>query len=124
MNLRTTLTLGMLLMAGSVALGAFGAHAFKESLLASGRTETFELAIRYLMFHSLALILLGYLMEKFPGLRTAVVFLLAGIFFFCGSLLVLALADQPVWGAVAPIGGTALIVGWLMAAWTVYKSKS
>ncbi len=114
---------GMGLMACGVALGAFGAHALKTMLAASGRTDTFELAIRYLMFHSLALILFGLLMEKLPGLRTAAIFLLAGIVFFSGSLLVLALADQPVWGAFAPIGGTALIVGWMAAGWAVYKSK-
>ncbi len=114
---------GMLLMASGVALGAFGAHAFKSMLAASDRTDTFELAIRYLMFHSLALILFGLLMEKIPGLRTAAVLLMAGIVFFSGSLLVLALADQPGWGAVAPIGGMALIAGWATAGWAVYKSK-
>jgi uncharacterized membrane protein YgdD (TMEM256/DUF423 family) len=124
MKSRVLLITGMLLMAAAVTLGAFGAHALKETLAASGRTETFELAIRYLMFHSLSLILLGFLMDKFPGLRTAALFLTVGMFFFCGSLLILALANEAAWGAVAPLGGASLIIGWLTAGWTVYKTKS
>lgn len=124
MTSRTLLMVGMLLMACSVALGAFGAHALKATLEATGRTETFELAIRYMTVHSLALILFGLLMDKYPGLLKAAALLFMGIVFFSGSLLVLALADQPLWGAVAPLGGTALILGWLTACWTVFQSKS
>ncbi len=124
MNERKTLLLGMILMAASVALGAFGAHALKAVLAASGRTETYELAIRYMMFHALALILLGSQMEKWPGLRTSAILLAFGILFFSGSLLILALANEPLWGAIAPIGGTALIIGWLSAFWAVLRSKA
>jgi uncharacterized membrane protein YgdD (TMEM256/DUF423 family) len=124
MNARNTLLLGMFLMAVSVALGAFGAHAWKAMLAASGRTETYELAIRYMMFHALALILLGTQMEKWPGLRTSAILLAFGILFFSGSLLILALANKPLWGAVAPIGGTSLILGWLSACWAILRSKA
>lgn len=119
---RLTQLTGMLLMAFSVAMGAFGAHAWKVKLAETGRTDTYELGIRYLMFHALALILLGLLMERFPKLFLAVVFLVFGILFFSGSLMVLALANEGRWGAVAPVGGTFLILGWLTAAWTVYRS--
>lgn len=112
----------MLLMAFSVAMGAFGAHAWKASLAETGRTDTYELGIRYLMFHALALILLGILMERFPKIFMAVVLLTVGIIFFSGSLLILALANEARWGAVAPVGGTLLILGWLTAAWTAYRS--
>lgn len=124
MNARNTLLLGMFLMAAAVALGAFGAHAWKAMLAASGRTETYELAIRYMMFHALALILLGNQLEKWPGLSTSVILLALGILFFSGSLLILALANEPLWGAVAPIGGTSLILGWLSAFWVVLRSKT
>jgi uncharacterized membrane protein YgdD (TMEM256/DUF423 family) len=124
MNARKTLLLGMFLMAAAVALGAFGAHALKATLTASGRSETYELAIRYMMFHALALILLGTQMEKFPGLRTSAIFLMVGILIFSGSLLILALANEPLWGAVAPIGGTSLILGWLSAFWAILRSKA
>jgi len=124
MNPRNTIALGMILMASAVALGAFGAHALKSMLIASGRTETFELAIRYLMFHALALIVLGTQVKQWSGLSKAAWLLVLGIFLFCGSLIVLSLTDQSLWGAVAPIGGSSLIAGWLVAAWTVFRSKA
>lgn len=124
MTSKTAIITGMLLMAIGVALGAFGAHALKEILAASGRTDTYELAIRYLMIHGVGIIILGNLMVKFPGVRTAILFLLVGIFFFSGSLLILALANQPMWGAVVPLGGTSFIVGWILAARTIYRSES
>lgn len=112
----------MILMAVSVAVGAFGAHALKVRLAASGRTETFDLGIRYMMFHALAIILIGILMERYPQLSTAGLLLFVGIVFFSGSLLMLSLTNVTTWGAVAPIGGTAMIAGWLWAAWTIFRS--
>jgi uncharacterized membrane protein YgdD (TMEM256/DUF423 family) len=123
MTSRTAMIAGILLMAVGVALGAFGAHGFKVMLAATGRTETYDLAIRYLMIHALGIILLGFLMEKFPGMRTAILLLVIGVFFFSGSLLTLALANESWLGAVAPLGGASFIAGWLTAAWTIYRSK-
>jgi uncharacterized membrane protein YgdD (TMEM256/DUF423 family) len=122
MNKKQTLIAGFLVMAAGVALGAFGAHALKAQLTASGRLETYELAIRYLMVHALGVILLGLLLETFPRFRWSVAMLLTGIVFFSGSLLVLSLTNNSSWGAVAPVGGTAFIVGWLHAAWSVMRS--
>lgn len=122
-NPKTFLLLGMILMAAGVAVGAFGAHALKSKLVESGRTDTFETGIRYMLIHSLALILIGVLMDRYPQLSTAGVLLLIGIFFFSGSLLTLSLTNATYWGAVAPIGGTAFIVGWLYAAWTIYSNQ-
>ena len=111
----------MILMALSIGLGAFGAHALREQLVLSGRKETFELGIRYLTYHAIALVILGALMEKFRGLRLSALFLVIGLILFSGSLLTLALTNQSMWGAVAPLGGSAFIVGWLHAAWVVFK---
>lgn len=121
MNKKTMLTTGALLMAAGVALGAFGAHALKDQLTASGRLETYELGIRYLMVHALALILFGVLVDTYPRLRLSGWLLLAGIAFFSGSLLILSLTNNPAWGAVAPIGGTSFIVGWLLAAYEIIR---
>ena len=112
----------MILMAVSIGLGAFGAHVLREQLILSGRKETFELGIRYFTYHSLALVILGALTEKFRGLRISALFLVIGVILFSGSLLTLALTNQPMWGAVAPLGGSAFIAGWLHAAWVVYES--
>ncbi|MDZ4716324.1 MAG: DUF423 domain-containing protein [Cytophagales bacterium] len=123
MTPRNTLILGMMLMALGIGLGAFGAHALKETLELSGRKETFELGIRYLLYHALGFILLGRLMESYSKLRIAVLFLTVGIAVFSGSLVTLALTNQSLWGAVAPLGGSTLIAGWLLAAWVVYTQE-
>lgn len=117
MTKRNFLVAGAFLMAVGVALGAFGAHALKPTLLASGRFETYELAIRYIMMHALALLILGAWVDAYPRIRLGGGLLLAGTAFFGGSLLILSLTNQPLWGAVAPVGGTLLIAGWL---WTGY----
>jgi len=122
-NPKTFLLLGMILMAAGVAMGAFGAHALKAKLTASGRIDTYETGIRYMLIHALALILIGILMDRYPQLRVAGVLLVIGILFFSGSLLTLSLTNAGYWGAVAPIGGTALIIGWLYAAWVVYSNQ-
>ncbi len=124
MNKRTLLASGIFLMALGVALGAFGAHALKASLTASGRLETYELAIRYLMIHALALLILGVLVDAHPRLHLSGTFILAGILFFCGSLLTLSLTNNPIWGAVAPVGGTSFILGWLWAGYVVLKDQA
>ena len=50
--------------------------------------------------------------------------LTAGSSIFSGSLYVLVLLDQPAWGAVTPIGGVLLVVGWgLLAVAAVFGSN-
>lgn len=124
MKARRTIVLGTLLMAFNIAVGAFGAHALKATLMASGRTETFELAVRYSVYHALALIMIGCLMERVPTLRTSVILLVLGVVLFSGSLLTLALTNQTAWGAVTPFGGVFLIAGWLAAGLAVFKHKA
>ena len=50
---------GSLLGAVGVMIGAFGAHALKPMLVASGRFETFETGVRYQFYHAIALVFVG-----------------------------------------------------------------
>lgn len=104
-------------------MGAFGAHAFKGILLANGRLDTYELAVRYHFYHTLALLGAALLMEKYPAMKTGALLMLAGVIIFSGSLYVLALANVPMLGAVTPVGGLLLILGWLYLALAIYKKK-
>lgn len=124
MNQRTILIAAALLGALSVALGAFGAHALKATLTANGRLDTFELAVRYQFYHTAALLAVGILCEKFPRVSSAGIFFISGIIVFSGSLYVLSLSGQAIWGAVTPLGGAALIAGWLKFAWVIYRQHS
>lgn len=107
----------------AVMLGAFGAHSFKSILQANGTLETFNTAVKYHFFHTLAMILVALLMDKYASklLEYSAISMLAGIVLFSGSLYILALSGVTKWGAVAPFGGLAFIVGWIMLFAGVYK---
>ena len=123
MKQRTILMAASLLGALAVGLGAFGAHALKTTLVATGRQETYELAVRYHFYHSLALLATGILIERIAALKISSLLFLVGTIIFSGSLYVLALTNQSWWGAVTPIGGVALIAGWLTFFWAAYQKK-
>jgi uncharacterized membrane protein YgdD (TMEM256/DUF423 family) len=114
---KTFFALGALVGCLGVAAGAFGAHAL-SSRLAPDRLELFELAARYQMIHALALIAAAWAVQRFPsGAANAAGWLLfAGVVIFCGTIYALAFGAPRVLGAVTPIGGLSLIVGWLLLA--------
>ncbi|WP_194777361.1 DUF423 domain-containing protein [Pararhodonellum marinum] len=110
----------------SVGIGAFGAHGLSEILESLGRTETFETAIKYQFYHSLAILAVGIIQLKFPNNRIlgwANSIFLAGILIFSGSLLVLSLSGANWLGAITPFGGIALMTGWLLVFLGINKEK-
>ena len=64
MSAKAVLILAGILGALSVGIGAFGAHGLEATLTANGRVDTFETAVKYQFYHTLALLLLGILMLK------------------------------------------------------------
>jgi uncharacterized membrane protein YgdD (TMEM256/DUF423 family) len=115
MNQKTTLVTGAVVGALAVAIGAFGAHGLKNILLEYQRTETFELAVRYQFYHTLAMILTGLLMKFYESkhLRWASLCFLIGIIVFSGSLYTLSLTGMTFLGAITPFGGVSFILGWV-----------
>lgn len=97
-----------------VALGAFGVHALRASLEASGRLGTYETAVQYQLIHALALLAAAWAAERWPGrlTRAAGALFAAGIVLFSGSLYLLAIFELRFMGAVAPLGGAAFLAGW------------
>ncbi|HRH33899.1 MAG TPA: DUF423 domain-containing protein [Catalimonadaceae bacterium] len=120
---KTILIAGSLLGFLSVALGAFGAHAFKDFLSSTNRLGTYETAVHYQMSHSLALVLVGILYHIFPqqNFSWPAIFLAVGILIFSGSLYLLCATGIKWLGAITPIGGLSFLAGWLLLAWKVYK---
>lgn len=106
-----------------VAIGAFGAHALKAMLEAAGRADTFETGVRYLFYHAIAIVLVGILSKEFPGntINWSGNAFLLGTLIFSGSLFLICFTGINVFGAVAPIGGTLLIIGWALLFWSVLK---
>lgn len=109
--------IGALSGALAVALGAFGAHALRGRLTPE-LLETFETGVRYEMYHALALLGVALALARWPSnwIGIAGWLFVAGTLLFSGSLYLLALTGLRGFGAVAPFGGLAFIVGWLLLA--------
>ncbi|WOD37722.1 DUF423 domain-containing protein [Nodosilinea sp. E11] len=113
----------------AVAAGAFATHALKPQL-SDRLLAVFETAARYQMYHALALLLVVLIRSQGLGasgwLTAAGWAFIAGTAVFSGSLYALALSGQTILGAVAPVGGAALIAGWscLLAAGLLGAAKS
>ncbi len=111
------LCIGAALGGLGVAIGAAGAHAL-EGRIDSDALDTLETAVRFQMYHGIALAGLGVAAKVWrSGIVTlAAALMAAGTVIFCGSLYILALLDISVFGAVAPVGGLSLIAGWAVLA--------
>lgn len=116
---------GAVLAMLGVLLGAFGSHALK-SRLGPGDLAVFETGVRYQMYHALALLAVAWVMSVQPS-RLAVasaICMLAGVVLFSGSLYLMVLLDWRWLGPVTPIGGLALVVGWLLLAIAALRPTS
>jgi uncharacterized membrane protein YgdD (TMEM256/DUF423 family) len=118
------LVLGALLGVLSVMIGAFGAHALKKTLIANGRTDVFETAVKYQFYHAFGLLFLGLLLFKVQHklLDYAGISFITGILIFSGSLYILCITNIKWLGAITPIGGLAMIIGWLLIAIALMKA--
>jgi uncharacterized membrane protein YgdD (TMEM256/DUF423 family) len=107
----------------AVAAGAFGAHALKERLDAH-RLDVFETAARYQMYHALGMIAAAWLAARGLGLAATGGWVMqAGVAIFSGSLYALALTGQTWLGAITPIGGLAMMVGWALIALAAWRAS-
>jgi len=100
--------------AAAVALGAFGAHGLKNRVKDPQLINTWNTAAHYHLLHSVLLTVTPLLSGASHTYSTRL--LSAGIVLFSGSLYALVLTGEKKLGAVAPIGGTALIAGWIALA--------
>lgn len=121
---RLFLSAGSLLALAAVAIGAFGAHGMKARLSAE-MLAVYQTGVQYHFYHALGIVLVGmafFHLPDSPVLRASGWLLIAGIFFFSGSLYALALTGEKWLGAIAPIGGTAFILGWATFAWVALRT--
>jgi uncharacterized membrane protein YgdD (TMEM256/DUF423 family) len=122
---RSILAIAGLLVAAATTCGAFGAHAL-QSRLSPDRLHVFETAVRYHFFHALGLLAIGLAVRTADSglLRWSAGLVITGVIVFSGSLYALALGAPRVLGAVTPLGGLALIAGWIVFAAGVWRHAS
>jgi uncharacterized membrane protein YgdD (TMEM256/DUF423 family) len=114
-----------LLGAFGVGAGAFGAHGLKEFLERAGRMETYELAVHYLFYHALAMLVAGITQQwvNHKLIRLSTLAFLVGTILFSGSLFAYCLSGISAFSRVTPAGGLLLIFGWLLLAAGVARSN-
>lgn len=112
---RLFFAVGALLGGLAVAAGAFGTHALRD-ILAPERLAQFELAARYQMNHAFALLASAAALQRWPSAaaRWAGWSFVAGVVVFSGTVYALAFGSPRWFGAITPIGGLALMLGWLL----------
>jgi uncharacterized membrane protein YgdD (TMEM256/DUF423 family) len=112
------ITLGSINAAISVMMGAFGAHKLKNFLITTQRVDVFEKATSYQMYHAIAMLIVGISMMILKTENKFFVYsgwsFMIGILFFCGSLYAICITQITKLGMIAPIGGTAFIIGWVL----------
>ncbi|MEO8493817.1 MAG: DUF423 domain-containing protein [Planctomycetota bacterium] len=133
MKARHILLAGIVLGGLGVALGAFGAHWLSGAVQKWGlapeeqmmRLASWEVAVRYQMYHALALLAVGILAMRAKNrwLDWSAKFFITGVAIFSGSLYVLVLSGVKILGAIVPIGGSCLIVAWILLAIAAGKSQ-
>jgi uncharacterized membrane protein YgdD (TMEM256/DUF423 family) len=117
------ITISCIILAIAVGLGAFGAHALKDSLTA-GQLDVWKTAMHYQFVHGLALLVLSIVHQLRPSkwLSVAILSFIIGIIFFSGSLYLLTTLGWSWLGPVTPIGGLAFILGWIFTIFGLKES--
>ncbi len=93
----------------AVAAGAFGAHGAQGVAV-----EWLKTGGQYQLVHAVAALVALQVAARGPA-----ALFVGGAFVFAGTLYLMALG-LPRWlGAVTPIGGAAMIAGWLWLAWVL-----
>lgn len=113
----------------AIILGAFGAHLLKK-WLSVDQLNTFEVGVRYQMYHALFLFFLSTrkeLAEK--TLKTIYSLVVAGVVLFSGSIYLLVTKELTVFDSkiivfATPLGGFLLILAWLILFVTILRRKS
>lgn len=122
-NIKKFLTIASIMMALAIAIGAFGAHGLK-SLVSESLLKTFNTGVEYHFYNSLGLFAATFIMYLKPTSKKAVLaswLIFIGMIIFSFSLYFLVIFNMPILGAITPIGGTLLIIAWILLAISINK---
>jgi uncharacterized membrane protein YgdD (TMEM256/DUF423 family) len=122
------LTTALILGLSSVVLGAFASHALKDSL-DSGAITSFQVGIRYQMYHALLLLFLSQTKFFSNQIKKRAFFLIIlGVVLFSGSIYLLSTNNLTSFefkkiGFLTPIGGVVLILSWIILIFSLLLHK-
>jgi uncharacterized membrane protein YgdD (TMEM256/DUF423 family) len=103
----------------AVAMAAFAAHGGLQPLA----VQIVDSGLRMQGWHALALLFTALWLPRGGTLAAAAaVFFAFGLAAVCGSVYAFALLG-PQFGRLAPLGGSALMLGWLLLALSVFRAR-
>lgn len=117
-----------LLGAITIAFGAFGAHGLKE-LVNEQSIDSFNTGVRYQMYHTLALLIIGFSSKISDTTKKWVFrFMVMGVLLFSGSIYLLSVKELLSFDTssivfITPLGGILFILGWLRLAFGLFMKK-
>ncbi|OHV08347.1 DUF423 domain-containing protein [Kushneria phosphatilytica] len=108
----------------TVILGALGAHGLADRLNATA-LNAFHTGVRYQAWHTLAAmaVLIWRVQHPLRGQRLALCLWGIGVLLFSGSLYALSLGAPGWLGPITPLGGLALMLGWLVVAIAGFRAR-
>jgi uncharacterized membrane protein YgdD (TMEM256/DUF423 family) len=101
-----------------VALGAFGAHGFRDTLPPE-MLEIYKTGVLYQLIHSVVLLALA--LTAANKLEFSKWFFLSGIILFSFSLYLYAVSGTEFFALITPFGGVCFLIGWLSLAWIGFR---
>ncbi len=107
-----------------VAAGAFGAHALSSYFdKYPSYQSAYQTATQYHIYHALALLGVAWAVSQWPHplLIWAGFLFFIGLILFSGSLYLIVLTNLRWLGPITPLGGTALLAGWLCLILGVWR---
>ncbi len=104
---------------------ATGAKTLSRDEEIAKRLANFDTAVRYQMYHALGLVALGLLAARGPSrwFTAAGWLFLGGVVIFSGLLYGLVFSGPKILGAIVPIGGLAMILGWVALAAGAWRTN-
>lgn len=122
-NVKLFLTISSIMMALAIAIGAFGAHGLK-SMVSESLLKTYNTGVEYHFYNTLGLFAASFIVYLKPQSKKALIaswLILIGMIIFSFSLYLLVILNLPILGAITPIGGTLLIIAWVLLAISIFK---
>ncbi len=115
--MKTIVITGAILGLTSVLMGAASDHLF-STFITADNAERLDVALRYHQLYAILIFCLGLYglnTQLHPALKWAGYTFCAGTILFCGSLYISLLPDLDKAAYLTPIGGLALMLGWLLS---------
>ena len=122
-KIKIFLAIASFMMALGICLGAFGAHALK-SILDEHMLKIYNTGVQYQFYNTLGLFIATFIYALKPDSKKvfiSLILIVVGMCIFSFSLYFLTILSMPILGAITPIGGSLLIIGWLTLAYGIIK---